>query len=271
MPFDSESYNTTRAITSLVKASASSKNLLIPSPLSFRDVARLITVDPDDESVTPNENSDDPLGEEIVEAAEDLEHTERSGGVETTVSVTDSLAALFDSSSAGAKLLKPRLFVAWSVTNATQTIAALGCVCLYSRDATLGTERFTQSYCVQHSIPRLGANTLFVDVVSSRGPQAAGTLLFLSAYLQVMRSRTLEYLATICVTPSMRRLCEQLGMGLFDYREGGAQRTFAWARKGDLEASNINARLRLTRDFEAKCFRDGLTARTAGLKYPRCT
>ena len=271
MPFDNASYNTTRAITSLVKASASSKNLLIPSPLGFRDVARLITVDPEDESVTPNEDGDDPLGEELVDAAEDLEHTERSGGVETSVSVTDSIAALFDSTSGEAKALKPRLFIAWSVTSATQTIAAMLCACLYSRDATLGTERFTQSFCASHGIPRLGENTLFVDVVSSRGPQAAGTLCFLSAYLQVMRSRTLEYLATIAVTPSMKRLCEQLGMSTFEYREGGAPRTFAWAKKGDLEASDINARLRLTRDFEAKCFRDGLTARTADKKYPRCT
>ena len=80
----------------------------IPSPLSFRDVARLITVDPEDESVTPNEDGDDPLGEELVDAAEDLGHTERSGGVETSVSVTDSIAALFDSTSREAKALKPR-------------------------------------------------------------------------------------------------------------------------------------------------------------------
>ena len=270
MPFDSESYNTPRAINSLVRASATSKNLLVPTALSYRDVARLITVDPDDESVTPNKESDDPLGEEIVEAAENLEHTERSGSVEISVSVTDSLAALFDTSSQEAKALKPRLFIAWNVTNATQTIAAMLCACIYTRDATLGTERFTQAYCTSHGIPRLGENTLFVDVVSSRGPQAAGTLCFLSAYLQVMRSRTLQYLCTIAVTPSMKRLCTQLGMGTFDYREGGVPRTFAWARKGDLEASAINARLRLTRDFEAKCFRDGLTVRTAGRKYPRC-
>ena len=224
----------------------------------------------DDESVTPNEDSDDPLSEEICDGADQLEHTERAGGIETTVSVLDSLAALFDRSSREAKALKPRLFIAWKVANGQQTIAAMLVACLYSKDESLGTDRFTQSYCAQHRIPRLGENSLFVDVVASRGPQAAGALLFLSAYLQVMRSRTLEYLCTIAVTPTMKRLCEQLGMGTFDYREGGAPRTFAWCKKGDLAASDINDRLRLHGNFAELCFRQGLTARTSDKRYPRC-
>ena len=270
MSWDSDAYSTSRSISTLIKAASTAKNLLIPSPLSFHDVARMIDVD-EDETVSPREDQDDPLAQEICDAAEALEHTERSGGIETTVSVTDSMAALFDRSSAQAKALKSRLFIAWRMQGDSQSIAAMLCACLYSRDDTLGTGRFTQSYCAQHRIPRLGENSLFIDVVSSRGqPHAAGALLVLSAYNLVMRSRTLEYLATIAVTPSMKRLCEQLGMETFDYREEGAQRTFAWAKKGDLSASDIAGRLRLHREFEELCWRAGATARTQDKRYPRC-
>ena len=272
MSWDNDAYSSTRSVTALVKAACASKNLLIPSPLSFHDVARLIDVD-EDESVSPREDQDDPLAQEICDAAEALEYTERSGGVETTVSVTDSMAALFDRSSAEAQALKPRLFIAWRMQgDSQQSVAAMLCACLYSRDETLGTQRFTQSYCAQHRIPRIGENSLFIDVVSSRRgqPHAAGALLVLSAYLLVMRSRSLDTLATIAVTPSMKRLCEQLGMETFDYREDGAQRTFAWAKKGDLSASDIAGRLRLHREFEELCWRAGATARTQDKRYPRC-
>lgn len=274
MSWDNDAYNSTRSVAALVKAACASKNLLIPSPLSFHDVARLIDVD-EDESVSPRDDQDDPLAQELCDAAEALEYTERTGGVETTVSVTDSMAALFDRSSAEARALKPRLFIAWRIQGdshlAVMHVAAMLCACLYSRDETLGTQRFTQSYCAQHRIPRLGENSLFIDVVSSRGqPHAAGALLVLSAYLQVMRSRTLEYLCTIAVTPKMKRLCESLGMDTYDYREDGAQRTFAWAKKGDLSASNIAGRLRLHREFEELCWRAGASSRTQDKRYPRC-
>tara|TARA_B110000046_G_scaffold180863_1_gene212125 strand:- start:281 stop:1093 length:813 start_codon:yes stop_codon:yes gene_type:complete len=270
MPWDNDAYNSTRSITALVKAACASKNLLIPSPLSFHDVARLIEVD-EDESVSPREDQDDPLAQELCDAAEALEYTERSGGVETTVSVTDSMAALFDRSSAEAKALKPRLFIAWRMQGESQSIAAMLCACLYSRDETLGTDRFTHTYCAQHGIPRLGDNSLFIDVVSSRGqPHAAGALLVLTAYNMVMRSRALDYLCTIAVTPKMKRLCEQLGMDTFDYREEGAARTLAWSKKGDLSASDIAGRLRLHREFSELCWRAGATQRTQDKRYPRC-
>ena len=271
MPWDNDAYSSTRSITALVKAACASKNLLIPTPLSFHDVARLIEVD-EDESVSPREDQDDPLAQELCDAAEALEYTERASGVETTVSVTDSMAALFDRSSAEARALKPRLFIAWRMQgDSQQSDAAMLCACLYSRDETLGTQRFTQSYCAQHRIPRLGENSLFIDVVSSRGqPQAAGALLVLSAYLLVMRSRTLEYLCTIAVTAKIKRLCEQLGMDTYEYREDGAQRTFAWCKKGDLSASNIAGRLRLRREFSELCWRAGATTHTQDKRYPRC-
>ena len=66
------------------------------------------------------------------------------------------------------------------------------------------------------------------------------------------------------------RLCEQLGMDTYDYREDGAQRTFAWCKKGDLSASDIAGRLRLHREFEELCWRAGATTRTQDKRYPRC-
>lgn len=275
MSWDDAAYDSARSVATLVRAACTARNLLIPSPLSFHDVARLVDVG-DDESVSPRDDQDDPLAQELCDAAEALEYTERIGGVETAVSVADSMAALFDRTSAEARALRPRLFVAWRLQgDSQQSIAAMLCACLYSRDKTLGTERFSQEYCAKHSIPRMGQNTLFVDVVCSRGqPRAAGALLFLSAYLQVLRSRSLTYLCTIAVTSKMKRLCEQLGLATVSYREGGASRTFAWCRKGDLSGSVIAARLHLRRELSELCWRAGATRRTqndrGSRRYPRC-
>ena len=126
MSWDNDAYSTSRSISTLIKAACTAKNLLIPSPLSFHDVARLIEVD-EDESVSPREDQDDPLAQEICDSAEALEYTERAGGIETTVSVTDSMAALFDRSSAQARALKPRLFIAWRMQGDSQSIAAMLC------------------------------------------------------------------------------------------------------------------------------------------------
>ena len=144
--------------------------------------------------------------------------------------------------------------------------------CLWSRDAALGTTRFTQELCARHSIPRFsGTSTLLVDVVSSSGrPRAVGALLLLSAYLLCCRSRALQYLCTIAVTRKGRALCEQLGMHSHAYREGGAQRVLFWCKGGELDASAINARLRLNRAVYERCWRAGLTPRTEGRRYPRC-
>jgi hypothetical protein len=142
MPWDNDAYNSTRSITALVKAACASKNLLIPSPLSFHDVARLIEVD-QDESVSPREDQDDPLAQELCDAAIALEYTERSDGVETTVSVSDSMAALFDRSSAEARALKPRLFIAWRMQgDSQQSIAARLLARADSRRATVPNTAF---------------------------------------------------------------------------------------------------------------------------------
>ena len=267
---ESEAFDTTRSMGTLVKATCASKSILIQPPLNFHAVKRLIDVD-EDESIAPNEDSDDILGEEICRAAEELSFTERQGSIELSVDPSASLAALFDGSSAEAKELKGRLWLAWDVSN-TPDIVGILTACLWVRDQTLGTNRFTQEFLTQHSIPRFSArNTLLVDVVSSSGrPHGVGSLLLLSAYLLVCRSRNFQYIACVAVSEPGRTLCEKLGFNSYTYRERGAQRMLCWAAAGELRASDVNRRLRVNRSLPAICWRDGLTARTAGRKYPRC-
>ena len=78
MSFDGESFDTIRSMTTLVKTSCTAKGVMIPPPLSYSMVKRMIVVD-EDESVEVNEDSNDPLAEEIVAAAETLSFTEREG------------------------------------------------------------------------------------------------------------------------------------------------------------------------------------------------
>ena len=267
---ESEDYNTKRSIATIVKASCASKGLLIPPPYSYSAIKRLIDVD-EDESVTASEDTDDPLAEELVEAAEDLRHTERAHGVETSVEPTASLAALFDSTPE-ARELKPRLWLAWDVQDEPQIVGILT-ACAWTRDDSLGTTRFTGDLCSQHRIPRFtSTNTLFVDVVSSRrgAPHGVGALCLLSAYGLVSRSRSLEYLCTIAVTDQGRTLCEKLGMRSYAYREGGARFALCWTKGGELKASDINRRLRLKSSVIEQCWRSGLTPRTSEKRYPRC-
>lgn len=265
---DSEGFDSKRSIATIVKASCASKGVLIPPPYPYSSIKRLIDVD-EDENVTVSEDTEDTLADDIVEAAEELAYTERGqGGVETGVSVTASLAALFDRNCAEAKELKPRLWLAFH----DESIVGMLVACLWTRDDTLGTTRFNADACSRHRIPRFsGTNTLFVDVVSAGGrPHGVGALLLLSAYLLVSRSRTLEYLCTIAVTQQGRTLCERLGMHSHAYREGGAQRALCWAKGGELTASDINSRLRLSQAVLDQCWRTGLTPRTRDKVYPRC-
>ncbi len=260
-------YNTTKSLETLVKISSTGKAIMIPNALPFGSVKRLIDVDEDE--IHPAENSDDLLGEELVEAAFDLEYTERIGSSEITVSPANSLAALFDRHSAEAKLLKPRLWCAWDVSS-TPKISGLLVACTWTTDETLGTERFTSQFNHAHGIPRLTTSTLFVDVVASRGVQSTGALLLLSAYLLVSRSRTLDAICTIAVTKKGRSLCEKLGFSSYNFKQGGIQKSLCWAKSGTLLASDINKRLRLSSRVPDVCWRSGYTERTAHKKYPRC-
>ena len=272
MSWDADSFNSTKSLTTLVKTSCTSKGVLIQMPLNYHSVKRLILVNEDDESIEWNEDGDDALGQELVEAATDrLSFEEQHGSTITSVDPAASLAALFDGDSTAARDLKPRLWIAWDVRE-DPTIVGLLTACEFTRDTTLGTTRFTQAFLDSHTIPRLSAsNCLFIDVVSSTGdPHGVGALLVLSAYLLVCRSRKYEYLATIAVSEKGRNLCERLGMHAYSYREGGTQRNFCWCGAGELTAADVNRRLRVKRYISDLCWRDGFTARTRDRKFARC-
>jgi hypothetical protein len=268
--WDNESYNTSKSITTLVKTSAAAKSILLPPPLHYHAVKRLIIVD-EDESIDADDEQEDELGEDIVEAASRLSFAEQQGSTHVSVDVAGSLAALFDRDCKLARDLKPRLWLAWDLSN-DPNIQGMLTACEWSRDQSLGTERFTSKFCDDHSIPRLSANNcLFIDVVSSsRSKYGVGALLLLSAYLLVCRSKKYEFLATIAVTEQGRKLTEQIGMHAYSYREGGGKRSFSWCKANELTASDISRRLRVPSEIESVCFRDGYSHRTHHQKFSRC-
>ena len=75
---------------------------MIQPPLNYAAVKRLIQVEKD-ESISPNEDSNDILGEEICTTAEDLAFEERQGSIQLSVDPAASIAALFDGESDFAK------------------------------------------------------------------------------------------------------------------------------------------------------------------------
>jgi hypothetical protein len=271
MSWSEESFNSTKSVTTLVKTSCASKGVMIQPPLNYHAVKRLILVN-DDESIEWDEDGQDALGEELVEAATDrLSFEERDGSTMTSVDPAASLAALFDRDSTAARDLKPKLWIAWDVKE-DPSIVGLLTACELTCDNTLGTGRFTQAFLDSHSIPRLhSGNCLFVDVVSSTGdPHGVGALLLLSAYLGVCRSRKYSYLATIAVSAPGLNLCERLGMHAYNYREGGAQRNFCWCTAGELTAADISRRLRVKPYISDLCWRDAYTSRSRDRKVSRC-
>ena len=225
----------------------------------------------EDESISPNPDSDDSLSEEICSAAEELSFEERQGSTIVSVDPSASLAALFDSDSQEAKELKPRLFLAWDLLESQPSISGMLIACEWSRDQTLGTTKFTQQYFDQHNIPRMSANNcLFVDVVSSTGStHGVGALLVLNAYLTVMRSRKYDFLCTIAVSQPGKTLFEKLGFETHAYREG-TPKLFCWIRSGDLKASRANRRLRVDSSIPDLCWRHGFSANTSHKRYARC-
>ena len=267
---DDESFKTTRSLATLVKAAATARSVLLQPPLNFSSVKRLIEVDEDTEEISANEDSDDALAEELVDAASELSFTERQGSSEISVDPSASLATLFDKDSPDAKVLKPRLYLAWDMS-AAPTICGILTACEFSRDGSLGTSKFTQAYMDSHKIPRLSANNcLLVDVVSSSGdPRGVGALLLISAYMTVFRSRKYEYLAAVAVSAPGKSICERLGFHTHSFREG-TQRQLCWILAGELSAADVNRRLRVDSKLPAVCWRHGFTARTSQKRFPRC-
>ena len=265
-----ESFDTVRSMATLVRAASIQRSVLIQPPLNYHAVKRLIAVDGD--NIHPNEESDDVLSEQICTAAEELAFSERQGSIELSVDPSASIAALFDPDSDEAKSLKPRLWLAWDVSDNDASVVGILTACLWSRDPALSTQKFTHAFLSEHSIPRFSQNdTLLVDIVSSGGRQhGVGALLLLTAYLLVCRSSNFRYIACVAVSEPGRTLCEKLGFNTYSYRERGAQRKLCWAAANSLRARDINQRLRVNRSLPSICWRDGLTARTAGRKMSRC-
>ena len=260
---DSEGYSTPSSLNSLMRVATSSLGVNVIR-LSYHQMRRLVDID--DEVVTPSEDADDDLAEALVEAAEELAYTERVGNTEVSVEPLQSIALLFDSGEA--KSVKARLFLAVDARRSLD-ISAMLIACDFTRVEGLGTNRFTQAYCTQHSIPRLDSSTLFIDVVASAAnPRGAGTLLVLACYLLAQRSQKYR-VATVGVSNQGKKLFRDMGWEEHNYREGGP-RTLFWIETGELKAADVQARLRLDDSVKSRCFRKGASARTANKRYARC-
>jgi hypothetical protein len=159
--------------------------------------------------------------------------------------------------------------VALDTRRAPLDICGLLVCCEFTRDDGLGTTRFDASYCRQHALPRLGASTLLIDVLSSAAPRGAGTLLALACYLLACRSRKYERVATVAVTAGGKALFRALGWEEHSYREG-TPRTLFWCDTGDMTAQAVQTRLRLDGSVKGTCWRAGATPRTADKRYARC-
>ena len=72
-------FSNAKSIATFARLSGIAMGTLVPAPLTAAAVKRLITVD-EDENVTPNEDSEDPLAELLVEAAERLQEVLKAEG-----------------------------------------------------------------------------------------------------------------------------------------------------------------------------------------------
>ena len=269
---DNESYDTKRSIQTFFKIACASRNLVIPTALPYSQVKRLILTDEEDDTVVvADEDCDDDLAESLVEAADEMSYTERVGNSEVDVNVAASLATLFDRSSAEARALKPKLYLAFSLKYDEPQIKGMMTCCNFARDPSISTELFTQAYCTQNGIPRL-SNALLIDCVSTTRQdefRGTGALLILAAYQSMQRSRTLDLICSVAVTSSGKRLFSALGFHEHAFRQG-TPRSFFWAQPGDLRAIDIQRRLRWHPTVLNSCFRTGLTQRTEDKRYARC-
>lgn len=266
---DNDSYNTKRAIATFLKIGATKRQVLLPPALPYSQVKRLIEIDPDDDTVVNvDEDCDDDIAEAIVESASNLSFSERIGSAEVEVNMQASLAVLFDRDSQEANQLKGKLWLAVSMQR-DPVILGMMTTCFFSRDDALSTSKFTHNYCRENGIPSL-SNAMLIDcVVGSPDIRGLGTLMVLSAYMAMQRSRTLNVICSVAVTTGGRALFTDLGFHEHRFREG-TQRSFFWARAGDLKARNIKRRLRWDDEVERTCFRRGLTERSADKRYARC-
>ena len=135
---DNQSYDKPASLHTFLKLTCASKSIVLSS-LGYYDVRRLIDID--DEEVVAKEDADDELGEEIVEACEELEAEERVGNSIVTVEPLQSIAALFEVGEA--KTLKPKLHLAYHTRSDTSLyICGVLVACSFTADDTLSTSKF---------------------------------------------------------------------------------------------------------------------------------
>ena len=263
---ESESYSTPKSLKSMLEVASSERGVNIIQ-LSYHDVRRLVDID--DEEVLAKEEADDSLASSFVEAAELLSHEERVGSSEVTVDPIASIALLFDAGEA--KAFKARCFLAVNSRSALDICGMLVCSS-FTRADGLGTSRFNASYCSEHGIPRLDANTLLIDVVASSGtPNGCGTLLVLAAYLFACRSKSYNRVCTVAITAQGKALFRNgLQWEEHNFRQG-SPRTLFWIDTGDMQAQYVSERLRLDDSVKDTCWRPGASARTRDKRYPRCS
>ena len=250
-------YDTSKSIATFVRLAQISVGTLVQTH-SWHAVKRLIEVNSDEEVEAA---SDDPLAEMLVEGAEALRHTERSGSGEYDIEPAASLAALFDADSSVAKSLKPKLHLAYDLRT-DATICGFCSACDWSVDDSLGTGRFTASYLREHDLPRFDSSWLLIDVIASSKPMT-GALLCLQVYLA---AKAKSGVVAVAVTKGGKSLFQQLGFHSHSFREEGGYTALVYAPAGSLSMGTINRRLKFSGDKEllaSICWRFGLTAKTS--------
>ena len=242
-------------------------------PYSGPDVRRMVDVDDSDDAISlePNESSDDPLSELLVESINELEQSETNGNCEIDISPAASVGTIF-AKSKDARDLKGRMWIAYDLRNSAHVCGVLTS-CMWHRDSVFLNERFTTHYCHQQKdLPNDLANYWFIDVVSST-TKPAGAMLLLQAYSYAARTRRAG-ICMIAVTNSGRTLATNLGMSTHHFREDGATRWFCWAPIGSLRLRTITSKLNIgsstNRVLTEICSRFGLSAATADRVMMRC-
>lgn len=266
-PLDHDDYNSAKSIGTFVKLAQISLGTMVQS-YSYHAIKRLIEVDSEEETI--HAASEDPLATLLIEASKKLRHTERSGSIEFEVEPSVSLAVLFDSGSPLAKALKPKLFLAYDLRK-DAAICGFCSVCAWSRDDSLGTDKFTHAYCRDHSLPRFDGSWLLVDVVAS-SKRMTGALLVLQAYLLACRQKHAGICA-VAVTKGGKSLFQTLGFETHTFRDAGASKALVYARAGSLAMATIQKRLEYAGDktvLSKVCWRFGLTAKTSDRLMTRC-
>jgi hypothetical protein len=231
---------------------------------NYHSIKRLLCVEGDDVEAC----ADDPLSHVLVEGIKQLPSLERADGGEQEVDAPASMAALFQEHEL-ARALKPKLFAAFDLRAGGRVCGVLTC-CSFERDDALSTSRFTQAYCAQHGLPRVGNNWLLVDVVAS-AKQGTGALLVLQAIVAAARAKYTG-ICSVAVTKGGRRLFDAFNFSTdHSWRERGGTRHFAYARMDQIHLADIHKRLRIHGMLvEDVCFRNGLTTRSAHTLIGRC-